>query len=336
MADTPKTWHLGQAPWAGIDTTAPRARVIVDNDFSGDPDDFFQLVHHLLSPSVEIPLVVASHLRPDDPMDPSGRSARNAARIATEICELLGLGDVQELVVTGADAALVDRRTPQNSAAAERIVTEAMREDTDLPLFYAAGGGLTDLASAYLMEPRVAERLTLVWIGGPEHPGTVDAPPGSETAPEYNLRIDVAAGQVLFDAEDLEIWQFPRDVYRQCLISDAEMRRRVLPCGAVGRHLYDSIVEIRDRMAAHGLLAAETYAIGDQPLVLATALTSQFEPDTSSSVHETRPCPSIGDDGAYVHRPQGRPIRVYRQVDTRLMFEDMYAKLAEFAAWQQS
>lgn len=28
----------------------PRSRVIVDNGFSGDPDDLVQLAHHLLSP----------------------------------------------------------------------------------------------------------------------------------------------------------------------------------------------------------------------------------------------------------------------------------------------
>ena len=335
MSGTPKTWRLGTAPWAEAALTAPRARVIVDNDFSGDPDDFFQLVHHLLSPTVEIPFVIASHLRPGDPMDPSGRSAQNAERLANEICTLMGL-EHDGLVVRGAEEALRDRRTPRRSAAARRIVDEAMREDTDLPLYYAAGGGLTDLASACLLEPRVARRLTLVWIGGAEPPGTVAPPPGVERAPEYNLRIDVAAAQVLFDAEDLNIWQLTRDVYRQCLMSDAEMRLRVRPQGAVGRYLYDAVAEVRTRMAAHGVAPGETYAIGDQPLVLATALTSQFEADTSSCVHETRPCPSIADDGASIHRPDGRPIRVYRWVDTRLVFEDFYAKLAELAAWQRS
>ena len=62
-----RTWTLGTAPWQPIPpASAPRARVIIDNDFSGDPDDLYQLVHHLLPPSVEIPLVVASHLRPGD------------------------------------------------------------------------------------------------------------------------------------------------------------------------------------------------------------------------------------------------------------------------------
>jgi len=31
-------------------TIGARARVIIDNDFAGDPDGLFQLAHHVLSP----------------------------------------------------------------------------------------------------------------------------------------------------------------------------------------------------------------------------------------------------------------------------------------------
>lgn len=37
-------------------------RVIIDNDLGGDPDGLFELTHHLLSPSVEIRDIVASHM----------------------------------------------------------------------------------------------------------------------------------------------------------------------------------------------------------------------------------------------------------------------------------
>ena len=45
---------------SGLDSRLiqPRMRVIIDNDFSGDPDDLFALVHHVLLPSVEIPLII--------------------------------------------------------------------------------------------------------------------------------------------------------------------------------------------------------------------------------------------------------------------------------------
>ena len=44
------------------DLVKPRMRVIIDNDLGGDPDGLFQLAHHLMSPSVEIRGVIASHL----------------------------------------------------------------------------------------------------------------------------------------------------------------------------------------------------------------------------------------------------------------------------------
>ncbi|MBT0770284.1 hypothetical protein KIH74_15185 [Kineosporia sp. J2-2] len=62
--------------------TTPRLRVIVDNDFSGDPDDLFQLAHYVLSPSAEIPFVIGSHLSPGDGFDPTDVQADNASRVA--------------------------------------------------------------------------------------------------------------------------------------------------------------------------------------------------------------------------------------------------------------
>ena len=64
-----------------------------------------------------------------------------------------------------------------------------MRTDTNLPLFVTLGAGLTELASAYLIEPRIASRLTAVWIGGPEYPELGPDPerPGAGPGPEYNL-----------------------------------------------------------------------------------------------------------------------------------------------------
>ena len=33
---------------------SPRMRVVIDNNYSGDPDGLLQLLHHALSPSVGI------------------------------------------------------------------------------------------------------------------------------------------------------------------------------------------------------------------------------------------------------------------------------------------
>lgn len=326
-------WRLGETPWQ--ETPAPegqRVRVIIDNDFSGDPDDLYQLVHHVLSPNVDIRAVVASHLRDGDPFDPGPRSASNALAVAHDVFARMGI-EGAEILVKGAEHALEDPGVPLPSEAVDAIIREALREDTDQPLYYLAGGGLTDLASAILTEPRIAERLTLVWIGGNEHSGLAYPPPGGMPI-EYNLLIDVTAAQVIFNDSSVTIWQLPRDVYRQCLVSHAELRIRVAQTGPLGRYLYDETQLVLDRVTEQGRGPAETYALGDSPLVLLTALQSTFEADPSSSAYTAIPTPELKPDGSYAPRRDSRPMRVYTQVDTRLMFEDFFLKLQEFAAWQ--
>lgn len=327
-----KQWALGTSPWQAIPPLGgPRARVIIDNDFSGDPDDLFQIVHHLLSPNVDIRAVVGSHLRAGDPFDAGPRTADNAVLVVQDVFARMGLQST-DVIVTGSNDPLVDRTTPQPAPAVDAIIAEAMRHD-DSPLFYVAGGGLTDLASAYLLEPRIAERLLVIWIGGEEHVGLAVPPPNAMPT-EYNLLIDVRAGQVVFNDSDLRIWQVPRDVYRQCLVSDAELRIRVAATGPLGEYLYSEVAEVIVRAAGQGRGPAETYALGDSPLVLLTALQSLFEADPSSSSYASMPTPALTDDGSYVAVPDARPMRVYTHVDTRLMFEDFYLKLHEFSRWQ--
>jgi hypothetical protein len=55
-------------------------RVIVDNDFGGDPDGLFQLAHLLLSPSVDVRAIIGSHLNAADGFDKSKTQAENAAK----------------------------------------------------------------------------------------------------------------------------------------------------------------------------------------------------------------------------------------------------------------
>lgn len=83
---------------------------------------------------------------------------------ARRVAQLAGRPDVT--MVAGSSVAMRSTSEPAPSPAAEALIAEAMRDDAELPLYVACGGGLTTIASAWLMEPRIAERLTLVWNGG--------------------------------------------------------------------------------------------------------------------------------------------------------------------------
>lgn len=304
----------------------PAIRLVIDNDFGGDPDGLFQLAHHLLSPAVEIRAVISSHLREGDGWNQTPDSVAAGIDAVRTVANLCG---VSVNVLAGSRRPLENANSPQRSEALDFLLAELERDD-DRTLFFACGGSLTQLASLQLSKPKKLDRLIAIWIGGPEHSGHAYAPPGAPEL-EYNLAEDLLAGQVVFSHTEYDFWQIPRNVYRQTLMSVAELDERVRPEGALGAHLAESIDRVRNWISATGHPLTETYIMGDSPLVLLTALQSLFEPDPSSSSYDLMPSPNLDYRGQYQPNQSGTPIRVYRQIDTRLMFEDFYLKLRKRA-----
>jgi len=164
----------GAGTWTLRADAAPRMRVIIDNDFGSDPDGLVQLAHHLLSPSVDIPLIISSHLHAGENWDDfsvkSDVAAARGAEKANQLIELLGMSD-RYRARPGVERAIADRQDRQQSPVTDAIVTEVLRQDVSSPLYYACGAGLTELALAWLTNPDIGKRLVLIWIGGPEHAG---------------------------------------------------------------------------------------------------------------------------------------------------------------------
>ena len=306
----------------------PRFRVIIDNDFGGDPDGLFQLVHALLSPSAEVRAVIGSHLNALDGFDKSKTQAENAAKEATQLLKIMKL-DGKVPVIAGSNTAMPDDTTPVKSEAVNFIIKEAMRTDTKAPLFVVCGADLTEIASAVLTRPEIAEKITLIWIGGPEYVDLALPPPGY-SSPEYNLNIDINAAKVIFNKSYIALWQVPRNAYRQCIVSYAQLLVNVKTKGETGKYLTEKIEQVTKMLNNYGLNIGETYILGDSPLVLLTALQSTFEADPSSSKYVIKMAPKINDKGEYVYNEKGRNIRVYDKLDTNLMFNDFFAKLALF------
>jgi len=306
------------------DTVEPRIRVMIDNDFGGDPDGLFQLAHHLLSPSVEIKGIIGSRNYEGGFYG----SPCTATYACTQVNELLNVMQLTGKfhVYEGGNSGLTDIKTPIISEGAKAIVQEAMREDTKMPLYVVCGAGLTSIASAYLMEPRIAKKIILVWIGGGEYPGLTTTL-HAENNPEYNLGIDIKACQVIFNVSDISIWQVPRDAYRQALYSYSELVYKIKSNGITGKFLVEKLEDLMNK--AKGSLG-EAYVLGDSPLVLLTALQAPWSADPSSSKYVIKHAPLINNSGLYKETSEGRNIRVYTNLDTRLMFDDLVAKLVLF------
>ncbi|MFI1029946.1 nucleoside hydrolase [Streptomyces sp. NPDC020951] len=307
-----------------------RSRVIISNDLAGDPDGLFSTVHALLSPSTEVRGIIGTFADGRAPYDPAngGDGSAQAAELGRTIVRLMGLQRTVP-VFKGADSKLTDPTRPVRSPGAEAIVAEAMRTDTALPLYVTVGAALTEVASALLIEPAVADRMTVIWIGGGPYP--------SGSTGETNFNEDPIAAQVVFNNSSVPLWQVPSDAYGVCMVSDAELEVDVAPYGDIGPWLYAKLQTARETLWANGrgVNTGETWSLGDSPLVLLTALTS-WGPSTNrpflyqrtgSSPYDTVYAPFINSDGTYTARSEGRKIRVYKDVDTRTLFSDFFAKM---------
>ena len=265
---------------------AARCRVVVDNDFAGDPDGILALAHHLLSPSNRVVAITSSFLnaRFVSPPATPGATAEDGSRLATELLAELGLPDPPP-VATGAEEPWT---SGSRSAAADAIVAAA-REEDDLPLYVVCGGPLTNVAAALELDPGIAERLALVWIGGSLDP----------EAFEYNRDTDPAAAEAVLAAPGLVVHQFPLETYRRCAYGIAELEADLPATGRLGAWLYERFSSPPEWVQLGGV-----WPIGDSPPLLVTALT------TDSSTWS----------------PAGS-VRVYTDVDMRLIVGDLLAKL---------
>ena len=265
--------------------TVEQCRVVVDNDYAGDPDGILALAHHLLSPSNRVVAITSSFLNPQlvSPPATPGATAQDGARLAAALLEELG-PENRPPVAAGTEDAGSGR-----SAAAEAIVAAA-REESDLPLYVVCGGPLTNVAAALELDPGIASRLTLIWIGGSLDPA----------AYEYNRDTDPAAAEAVFAVPGLEIHQFPLETYRRCAYGIAELEVDLPATGRLGTWLFDCFSSPPEWVRIGGV-----WPLGDSPPVLITALT------TASSRW------SAPSDG----------VTVYTDVDMRLLVGDLLAKL---------
>ena len=95
-------------------------------------------------------------------------------------------------VFKGATSFLENENTPVISPAVEDLVNRAKEYSPENPLYVVAIGAITNVASAILKDPSIAENIVVVWLGGnAEH---------YEDTKEFNMMQDVAAARVVMSS----------------------------------------------------------------------------------------------------------------------------------------
>lgn len=288
-----------------------KVRVIVSTDCKNEADDQFAVAHHLMTPRFDVKGIVAGHFWKNPQMYGELGTAKASY---DEVLKLLDIMEVKDKypVLMGAARGLENEETPMDCEGARFIIEEAMKEDTR-PLYIACQGALTDVASALLLEPEIASRMTVIWIGGGDYP---------DGGFEFNLMMDVHAANVVF-ASQVPVWQVTKSLYKVMAVSLAELQLKVEPCGAIGKYLFEQMVDFNEYAAGYEMAwpHGEIWGLGDQGTI--AVLMEELEKESYHMV----PAPRVAEDMHYIHGQGNREIRVYDYLDARLTLEDFFAKL---------
>lgn len=163
--------------------------IILDTDTYNEIDDQFALAYAMLSPErIKLLSVNAApflNSRSTSPADGMMKSY-------DEIQRIMRLVDPDAAVpyYKGSERFLDDKKVPVESEAADNIINTVM--GTDERVYIVAIGAITNVASAIIKCPEIAERAVVIWLGG--HALTY------KDTREFNLYQDVMSAQVVFDS----------------------------------------------------------------------------------------------------------------------------------------
>ncbi len=210
-----------------------RVDAVLDTDTYNEIDDQFAVVYALLSGDrLNLKALYAApfhNARSNGPGDGMERSYEEILRLLARLGR-----EPDGFVFKGSTSYLPAADVGVASAAAEHLIETALT-DRDGPLYVLAVGAITNVASAILLEPRIADRIVVVWLGG--------QPLYWPTAREFNLQQDPFASRLMFDCGVPLVHIACSNVAEHLRTTVPEMERYVKGQGAIGDYLYEIFVE---------------------------------------------------------------------------------------------
>ena len=303
-----------------------KIRVILDTDAACEADDPFAIVHALLSPKLIVKGIIAEHF------NEAGSSEKSFSEIRTILNEMnmrvpMFMGLAEPLTETeldsnrdngsgaAADDSAKDQKPKEVNEAVRFIIDEALRDDPK-PLFILCQGAITNVAAAIRENPAIIDRITVIWIG------THGEAPCKAPFREFNAGNDIAAANLVLSS-GVDLWVVPSQVYTSVNIGIAEIQRRIRTCGKIGEHLFNQLVRYNNSKFA-GWTKGESWSLGDSP-----AIALALNPDCGH--FKTVKAPKVVDDTSSVECTENPEVRIYTDIDSRYILEDLIAKLEIFA-----
>jgi purine nucleosidase len=282
-----------------------RVTLVLDTDTYNEVDDQFAVAYALRSPEkIDLKAIYAAPFhnnRSDGPEDGMEKSYEEIGRLLERL-------DVpmDGFAFEGSRRYQPGPAEPVNSPAAEDLIAKALAMPDGEPLYVAAIGAITNVASAILLEPKIIERIVIVWLGGqPFH---------WHTASEFNLKQDLHAARVVFDS-GVPLVHIPcSGVASHLLTTIPELEAYAAGRGAIGDYLVETVKGYHEDHFAWGKVIWDIAAIG-------WLLDESWVP--SHLVHS----PILTDAVTWSIDTRRHFIRTAVHVDRNKVFGDLFKKL---------
>ncbi len=170
--------------FAGV-LSADRKPVVLTTDIGAEVDDQWTMAHLALSPQLELKGVVTTHA-PNLPAPAAESSAGYARELAAKLPVKL-----RPTILAGSSKPLVAAGKPLANSGVDFLIEQAKGRTADNRLYVVVIGAATDVASALLIDPTWADRVTLVAMGFNSYPE------GGDT---WNVKNDPIAWRTLLES----------------------------------------------------------------------------------------------------------------------------------------
>lgn len=214
--------------------------VVLDTDAYNEIDDQFAIAYLL---SCKEKLNTKALYAAPFYNDHSKSACDGMEQSYNEIIKLLDFMNEKCEVYRGSNAFLSDEKTPIISDAARDLAERAKNYSPENPLYVIAIGAITNVASAILLNPEIAENCVVIWLGGHafHYPHTA----------EFNMKQDIAAARVVMGSGVPLVLLPCRGVVSSFTISRPELE-----------YWLKGKSDLSDYLASHTINTAEKYASG--------------------------------------------------------------------------
>ncbi|MBR4173370.1 MAG: nucleoside hydrolase [Clostridia bacterium] len=282
--------------------------VVLDTDAYNEIDDQFAIAYLLRSKEkLNTKAIYAApflNSRSESPKDGMEKSY-------DEIQKLLSLMNEKTDVFKGSEKYLEGEKTPVISPAARDLSERAKNYSPLSPLYVVAIGAITNIASAILTEPAVAENTVVIWLGG-------HALHYSDTK-EFNMYQDVAAARVVMQS-GVPFVQLPcMGVVSGFTVSGPELEFWLKGKNALADYLAENTVR-----------EAESYAKGTawaRAIWDVTAVAWLLNDSDRFMDSRIIPAPVPTYDNFYAKNYNGYPMRYVYSIKRDALMTDLFQKL---------